>query len=281
LFKLSYQRNRQIEHVVFNRGNALDKLGRFQEAVECYNEAILRDPDYAQAYLNRGFVLEKLGRYSDAVTSMRRGHGLGSSLPNWRYPSQKWLTRMERLKQLADLVAADEHSDNALEPEDQIVSCLILWTKGETIAAASGIVKSEQAGNALSTSQIFRSLPLFCEAASIATEPDNASQYRKWVIAKFGKLVQVAKQTLDRGVSRKVVLSNVRGLQTLRQFRQFVTWTDSLNTKELQEWQALVQTLQDVEGELAAAGMMDALEDLNQRLDQIEAGSQNKSDSQN
>jgi tetratricopeptide (TPR) repeat protein len=49
------------------RGSAYSKLGRYQQAIEDYNQAILMKPDYAHAYYNRGTVYGKLGRYKQAI----------------------------------------------------------------------------------------------------------------------------------------------------------------------------------------------------------------------
>ncbi len=52
-----------------NRGNALDKLGRNEEALASYDQALKIIPDYHQVWYNRGVVLGKLGRNEEAITS--------------------------------------------------------------------------------------------------------------------------------------------------------------------------------------------------------------------
>jgi tetratricopeptide (TPR) repeat protein len=50
-----------------NKGNALDSLGRYQEAIECYDTALGIDPRDAQALFNKGVALDSLGRYQEAL----------------------------------------------------------------------------------------------------------------------------------------------------------------------------------------------------------------------
>jgi tetratricopeptide (TPR) repeat protein len=52
-----------------NRGIALNKLKRFNEALFSYDQAIALKPDYADAYSNRGGVLKELKRFDEALSS--------------------------------------------------------------------------------------------------------------------------------------------------------------------------------------------------------------------
>ncbi len=45
-----------------NRGVVLDKLGRYEEALESYDQAIKLNPNHAKAYHNKSIALGKLGR---------------------------------------------------------------------------------------------------------------------------------------------------------------------------------------------------------------------------
>ena len=50
-----------------NKGIALDDLGKKEEAIECYNKAIEINPDYAGAYNNKGIALSDLGKKEEAI----------------------------------------------------------------------------------------------------------------------------------------------------------------------------------------------------------------------
>ena len=52
-----------------NRGGALGKLGRLDEAISSCNIALDLKPDVHQAWNNRGYALGKLGRFDEAISS--------------------------------------------------------------------------------------------------------------------------------------------------------------------------------------------------------------------
>lgn len=53
-----------------NRGNALLELGRDEDALASYDQALVLKPDYAHAYNNRGLALLNLKRHVDALASL-------------------------------------------------------------------------------------------------------------------------------------------------------------------------------------------------------------------
>jgi len=55
-----------------NLGNALQDLGRFVEAVDCYYRAIADRPDFAEAHNNLGNALRVLGEHEAAEQALRR-----------------------------------------------------------------------------------------------------------------------------------------------------------------------------------------------------------------
>lgn len=63
-----------------NRGAALMALGRAEEAVGDYSQAIDLDPSLPQAFSNRGNALTKLGRYPEALEDYDRALELDDSL---------------------------------------------------------------------------------------------------------------------------------------------------------------------------------------------------------
>jgi len=66
-FKLSLQEDPLLSEAHVNWGNALQKLGRIQEAVAHYQEALRVKPDFAEAHYNWGYALNALGRTPEAA----------------------------------------------------------------------------------------------------------------------------------------------------------------------------------------------------------------------
>jgi predicted O-linked N-acetylglucosamine transferase (SPINDLY family) len=58
--------------LLYNRGRALQDLGRFDEALQSYDAALAVAPDYAAALNNRGNVLRGLRRNDEALESYNR-----------------------------------------------------------------------------------------------------------------------------------------------------------------------------------------------------------------
>ncbi len=50
-----------------NRGTSFSKLGRYEEALRCYNHALAINPRDAYAWNNKGVSLSKLGRYEESL----------------------------------------------------------------------------------------------------------------------------------------------------------------------------------------------------------------------
>ena len=57
----------QLAAAYYNRGNAKGVLGRYEEAIADYDEALRIDPQLATAYCNRGNVKGLLGRHEEAI----------------------------------------------------------------------------------------------------------------------------------------------------------------------------------------------------------------------
>jgi tetratricopeptide (TPR) repeat protein len=51
----------------YNKGLALVNLGKYEEAINCYNEAIAIDPKFAEAWANKGSALGNLNRYEEEI----------------------------------------------------------------------------------------------------------------------------------------------------------------------------------------------------------------------
>ena len=58
---------RSYANAYTNRGNAYDKKGDFDHAIEDHTKAIDLDPNNAYAYFNRGNVYDKKGDHDRAI----------------------------------------------------------------------------------------------------------------------------------------------------------------------------------------------------------------------
>lgn len=59
-----------------NLGNALQALGRAEEAVACYRKALALKPEYAEAHNNLGHALQALGKLEEALACYRHALAL-------------------------------------------------------------------------------------------------------------------------------------------------------------------------------------------------------------
>jgi serine/threonine protein kinase len=55
-----------------NRGGSLCSLGRFEEAIACFDKALALEPEYGHALSNKGVVLYSLGRNRESLQSFER-----------------------------------------------------------------------------------------------------------------------------------------------------------------------------------------------------------------
>jgi serine/threonine protein kinase/tetratricopeptide (TPR) repeat protein len=84
----------------YNLGNALFAKNDLEGATHEYRKTLAIDPGFAQAHCNLGQMLRRLGQFRKALEEVRRGHALGSKMPDWPYPSAEWIREIERLLEL-------------------------------------------------------------------------------------------------------------------------------------------------------------------------------------
>ena len=76
---------------LYNRGNTLHELKRFEEALASYDRALTVRPDYAEALCNRGVTLHELKRFDEALASYDRALTVAAglcrgALQSWQHP---------------------------------------------------------------------------------------------------------------------------------------------------------------------------------------------------
>jgi len=73
---------RPADHVsvLISKGNVLLSLGKAEEALACFEQAIASSPNLPEAHLKKGLALERLKRLDDAVSSYDRAITLNKSL---------------------------------------------------------------------------------------------------------------------------------------------------------------------------------------------------------
>lgn len=72
VFLRSLSRKEFCSVAYHNRGFALRKLGKDEEAIKSYDKAIKLNPNYPEVYNNKGYVLYKLGRYEEAISNFNK-----------------------------------------------------------------------------------------------------------------------------------------------------------------------------------------------------------------
>ena len=67
--------------VWFNKGVVMQSRGRHEEALACYDRALAVNSQYSEAWSNKGISLESLGRLEDALACFDRALALNPQLP--------------------------------------------------------------------------------------------------------------------------------------------------------------------------------------------------------
>ncbi|MBP0019598.1 MAG: tetratricopeptide repeat protein [Cyanobacteria bacterium SBLK] len=93
----------------FDRGIQLGNLGRFEEALTCFDQALQFQPDKYEAWLSQGFALFNLGRFEEALTCFDQALQFQ---PDYH---EAWVNRGNALFNLGRLEEAIASYDRALQ----------------------------------------------------------------------------------------------------------------------------------------------------------------------
>ena len=59
---------------------ALLELGKYDEAITCFDQAIVLDPYDSDTWVNKGNLLKKLGKHAEAITCFDQANSLKGGL---------------------------------------------------------------------------------------------------------------------------------------------------------------------------------------------------------
>ena len=100
----------------FYLGLAYGRLGRHQEAIEAYREAVRIDPDYANVWYNLGLKYGELGRHPEAIEAYREAVRIDPDYGDaWRDLGLAY----ERLGRWGEAIEADQEALR-LDPDDAL-----------------------------------------------------------------------------------------------------------------------------------------------------------------
>ena len=71
-----------------NKGVSLDRIGRFDDALNALDNAIELKPDYAQSWFNKGVSLGNMERFDDALNALDNAIELKPSI--LKHGTIKW-----------------------------------------------------------------------------------------------------------------------------------------------------------------------------------------------
>jgi tetratricopeptide (TPR) repeat protein len=101
-------------------GNALCKLGRYEEAISSYDAALAIKPDYPAALYNKGFVLGNLGRYEEAISSYDAALAIKPDYHDALAARGKTFLFLGAIEQAKE----DFQRAGALQPDDPVISMM-------------------------------------------------------------------------------------------------------------------------------------------------------------
>lgn len=89
----------------YNKGNELDNLKRYEEAVRAYDQALRLNPDHANAYNNKGAVLNDLRRYEEALQANEQAIRVNPNFADAYYGKSLALKRLGRTAEAKQALA--------------------------------------------------------------------------------------------------------------------------------------------------------------------------------
>ena len=66
--------------MINNECDSYYDLGRYEEAIKCYNKAIETNPSNEEAWFTKALCLDNLGRYEEAIECYKKAEEISNSL---------------------------------------------------------------------------------------------------------------------------------------------------------------------------------------------------------
>ncbi|MCZ6634631.1 MAG: tetratricopeptide repeat protein, partial [bacterium] len=104
-----------------NKGVALDKMGRYEEALKACDKAIQLEPDYVYTWNNKGIVLDKMGRHEEAEKAFHRSMEITPEDPYPFFKSTQLLFKLNRRDE--GILALDDALSRFSASEKQVADC--------------------------------------------------------------------------------------------------------------------------------------------------------------
>lgn len=93
-YEAALRENPEHLHALRGKARSLLQLERYPEALEAFNAAIARAPEFGGSYANRGILFDRMGEYEKALADYEHALRLDASVAE----GPGWLTRFFRLQ---------------------------------------------------------------------------------------------------------------------------------------------------------------------------------------
>jgi Flp pilus assembly protein TadD len=175
--------------LLFNWGNALDSLGRHEEAIDKFKKAVKLDPDNINALNNWGNALDSLGKYKEAIDKLEQAVKLDPENPA---VLTNWGRALSGLRKYEEAIDKFEQAAK-LDP----VNTNILNNLGNTL---SMVGKNKEA------------IDKFKQALKL--DPDNINALNNWgnslnSLGKYKEAIDKLEQAVKLDPENPAVLNNL------------------------------------------------------------------------
>jgi protein O-GlcNAc transferase len=245
----------------FHQGNALMEQGRFSEAIQYYSQELRENPESYQVVANLGSALRKLGRYEQAITCYQKAISLQMAHPE--RPHSLWITTNNlgltyyELRRYEDAIASYRkailHHPDFVDPYVNMSNPLMARGEVEEAAEICQRAVEIEPGNTnahLNLGNAYRQLgqfdaaaESFQRAASLTSNNGPAYNNLGMLFRDWGKLKQAAEFFEKAVTARPLCAPAYSNLLYFYAFTRYVTPAEERRVAEA--WETLFLTDQE------------------------------------